>query len=327
MLVCVAVYIQGHSWWWSRESGCSVDTVRHVPFNRTLALRSGHSLQSQAYHRTLSLDQTPAHQDHSAGVQGGRAHGFISPHVCRVRDMSQHLDHTQNMGLATSSPLPNCRSHSHLTHSVDCPSSSCSHNSNPTTLYPSHSLDGQSAFHAYNMKNALQQSPANEQHDSLCLQCLPSSPEPASSLHNSYPSDSWYRQNALHQQQVSHPAQKFRRRRHSLPEPLPSSLVSEVVPPHHTHTFSHQSSQTQSSQSQLSWQLPKSSWLLGPQQLPLAQWQPDTSEYLFPSTNSNSLASTHFPGVGSAEDGKPEATAINQQVHQTWQPQSPSRVS
>ncbi|XP_071544270.1 uncharacterized protein olf186-M isoform X2 [Panulirus ornatus] len=324
-----AVQTHGQSWWWSRESGCSVDTVCHVPFSRTLALRSGHSLQSQAYHRTLSLDQTPIHRDHNAGVQGGRVHGFISPHVCRVRDMSQHMGHTQNTGRTTSSPIPNCRSHIHHNHSVDCSSSSLSHSSNPMPLYPSHSLDSPLAFRAYNTKNAHEHLPAvisNEQNASLCLQCFPSSPELTNSLHNSHQSsDSWYGQNILHRQQVSYPTQKFRRRRHSLPEPLPSSLVPEVIPPHHTSTVSQQSShQTQPSQSQLSWQLPKSSWLSEAQQLPLAQWQPVTSEYMFPSTNSNSSASTHIAGVGSTEDGQPEATASNQQMHQAWQPQSPS---
>ncbi|XP_047481519.1 uncharacterized protein LOC125033963 isoform X2 [Penaeus chinensis] len=33
----------GHNWWWSHESGGSLETVRHAPLSRTMALRPGHS--------------------------------------------------------------------------------------------------------------------------------------------------------------------------------------------------------------------------------------------------------------------------------------------
>ncbi|KAK8752264.1 hypothetical protein OTU49_017472, partial [Cherax quadricarinatus] len=312
---------QGHGWWWSRETGCSTDTIRHAPLSRTLALHPGQSSQGHLSHRTLSLDPMSSRRDHISGTQGGCIHGVVPAHGCRIHDTSHHVDHSVTMNSLTGTSITNSHPSIHHTHSSDCSLSSLSHNTNPPLLYPSRSLEN-SAFKEYSFQNLLEQSSAASkgQRTSPCMQCLPSYTDPASTFNYHHPETRHRQQHTSSQLGLPDP-KLVRHRRHSLPEPLPSSQASEIQP-HNVAMLHRQSSQPKSSHPQPQ-QLPQSSWLVGLQPISLSHRQPATSEYVFPPTNSNSLASPHFPSVTSVDDRRP-VTAVSHHMHQPCQPPAQS---
>ncbi|XP_069955410.1 uncharacterized protein [Cherax quadricarinatus] len=316
-----AAHSTGHGWWWSRETGCSTDTIRHAPLSRTLALHPGQSSQGHLSHRTLSLDPMSSRRDHISGTQGGCIHGVVPAHGCRIHDTSHHVDHSVTMNSLTGTSITNSHPSIHHTHSSDCSLSSLSHNTNPPLLYPSRSLEN-SAFKEYSFQNLLEQSSAASkgQRTSPCMQCLPSYTDPASTFNYHHPETRHRQQHTSSQLGLPDP-KLVRHRRHSLPEPLPSSQASEIQP-HNVAMLHRQSSQPKSSHPQPQ-QLPQSSWLVGLQPISLSHRQPATSEYVFPPTNSNSLASPHFPSVTSVDDRRP-VTAVSHHMHQPCQPPAQS---
>lgn len=206
VVVLTGACAQGVSWWcWSRDSGCSVDTVRHVPL-------------PHSYSNNRRSDQP---------VEGNPG----SPIAC-------HAIHS-SAKQTTSTPTPDDRLY-HLRHSHSLDSyPSSQHHSNSTlsrnpAFYSSRSLDipQSSAFHPYQLKTKR----STSRHSPLCHYCPQLPSRPIFPSHDSLASPDPLTTPPLFPLQSD---RRVRQRRHSLPEPLLVTSVLDSTTPNPTPTPSH----------------------------------------------------------------------------------------
>lgn len=234
LCVWVLCHAQGHNWWWSRESGGSLETVRHAPLSRTMALRPGHS--HSHYQRTLrshllnhqtslpswlrgmhdpSLSPGGQHPSHRPGgkAQVVRHHHSPDPLLfpCKGSLGNSNSNHPScNLAPCVDTSVPQLLHH--CNHSVVHPYLSHSVG-NTTSAFQPPILDGSSY-------------PGHPQ-DMKCRLCYPTAistdaytPTLAAAGFSSC--------NTASLNQGNRPSSSLRgrwqKRRHSLPEPLPSSV-------------------------------------------------------------------------------------------------------
>lgn len=241
--LCVRVlcHAQGHNWWWSRESGGSLETVRHAPLSRTMALRPGHS--HSHYHRTLR-SHLLNHQTSLPSWPRGMHDPSLSPggqhpsHHCggKAKALRHHrspdpLPFPCRGSLGSSSSHPSCS----LAPCVDTSVPQLLHHCSQSVVHPcfSHSVGNTtSAFQPPVLDSTRYPSNTVHPQDLKCRLCYP----PVLSKETYTPTlgaagVSSYNTTSLDKghQRGSSLRGRWLKRRHSLPEPLTSSVHNPDV--------------------------------------------------------------------------------------------------